>query len=141
MTKLVRSETFGDCFTCVVAMATGRTRQEVLEGVTLSDFQGTKYLHMLEATRYLASLGYRLGAELLLQNPTTIIEGDLLARVKATYPAVLTVEEDVSEFTHCVYWDGNKVWDPCKLEPHELKELGSKVWCLPVSLFDGGPCR
>ena len=82
MTKLVRSESFGDCFICVVAMATGKTRQEVLRDVTLSDFQETKYLHMLEATRYLASL-----------------------------------------------------------EPHELKELGNRVWCLPISLFDGRPCR
>lgn len=122
MTILVRSEAFGQELACVVAMATGRTRQEVLEDVALSDHEAIAYLSLKEAIIYLAKNGYHLGIGKMVKTNEL-----------ADTPALLTIRTDLEGLAHCGYWDGEKLWDPSRPEPRDMGTIKDEVLCLLIS--------
>lgn len=112
---IIKQDDLWSCYACSVAMATGTTREDVLEFLQVNpdgdrEDQG---IWPDEIYPYLFAHGLTIGAFFADPDPDNLV-------YPKNYPALLNVKSMRREGkSHSVYWDGCQVLDP---NP-EIKEI------------------
>lgn len=138
--KFVKQNDNHSCYGCVAAMIVGETLQDVIDfvGNDGSEFskesthpEGKKGFTIPEINKYFAEheivLG-AIGANVKGFDINFLKDySDITIIIPLNLPAMILVESPLVVVDHCLYWDGNRIFDPHKGEV-DLKEYKILEW-------------
>lgn len=118
---LIQQREKSDCAICTIAMALGRTYEEVLEAATADkewpDYQpgvGTRSEYAI-----IERFGLQQMQDFRVQH-RGILAADFFRGLSWGRRAILAVPSlNIAGSVHSVYWTGNELWDPCTLKTYE----------------------